>query len=69
MQARISLWSSLTEMGWTYPVRDPLTKAELMEEERVRHDLLEASQQLHDEDNVSDRPCRIVKAFFGYKSI
>ncbi|EIN13950.1 hypothetical protein PUNSTDRAFT_58022 [Punctularia strigosozonata HHB-11173 SS5] len=66
MRVRISLWSSLTDMGWTFPIREQLSKAEHLEEERVRRDLLEAIRR-HGRDSVSDRPCRNMKAFFGYK--
>ena len=36
MQSRVSLWCSLTGIGWVLPPREPLSKAELIEEERIR---------------------------------
>ncbi|KAF8973505.1 S-adenosyl-L-methionine-dependent methyltransferase [Flammula alnicola] len=36
MQARVSLWCSLDNIGWPLPAREPLSKAELIEEERLR---------------------------------
>ncbi|CAL1695096.1 unnamed protein product [Somion occarium] len=42
MHVRISLWHSATKYGWQYPRRDPLSKGELVEEERMRRAIMEA---------------------------
>ncbi|KAH7886106.1 hypothetical protein F5I97DRAFT_2025859 [Phlebopus sp. FC_14] len=66
MQARISLWCSLSEFGWTVPAREPLTKAELVEEERLHQAMLEARRFASEEDLQT--PCRSVRIFVGYKA-
>ena len=32
MHVRMSLWNSLVHFGWEYPQRDPMSKAEEVEE-------------------------------------
>jgi hypothetical protein len=66
MQARVSLWASLTGFGWPLPQREPLTKAELIEEERVRQAMLEARQFASAED--LQIPCRTSRVLVGYKA-
>ncbi|TCD65656.1 hypothetical protein EIP91_002329 [Steccherinum ochraceum] len=56
MHVRISLWHSLTKQGWPYPLRDPLSKAELVEEERMRRAILEARKSATEEELKT--PCR-----------
>ncbi|KAF9225466.1 hypothetical protein BS17DRAFT_778631 [Gyrodon lividus] len=65
MQARISLWVSLRELGWAVPPREPLSKAELVEEERLYQAMLEARRFASEEDLQT--PCRSVRIFVGYK--
>lgn len=65
MQARISIWCSLTGIGWPFPAREPLSKAEVLEEERIRDSLLRARQFGLDEDRQT--PCRSVRVLVGYK--
>ncbi|TFK36969.1 hypothetical protein BDQ12DRAFT_686169 [Crucibulum laeve] len=65
MQARVSLWCSLTERGWPSPVREPLSKAELIEEERIRDGMLEARRFASTED--LQVPCRALRVLVGYK--
>lgn len=67
MQARIALWCSLCGIGWPFPPREPLTKAELIEEERIREGMLEARNYATQEDLQA--PCRAVRALVGYKSL
>ena len=50
MRVRMALWHSLMKNGWEYPRRDPLTKAEALEEERLRHDILEARRLAHEKE-------------------
>lgn len=63
MQARISLWCSLQDIGWALPPREPLTKAELIEEERIREARLEARRHATSED--LQLPCRSVRSLIG----
>ncbi|KAH7927288.1 hypothetical protein BV22DRAFT_1032037 [Leucogyrophana mollusca] len=65
MQARISLWCSLSKFGWEVPLREPLSKAELVEEERLYKAMIEARQHASEEDLQT--PCRSVRIFMGYK--
>ncbi|KIJ66297.1 hypothetical protein HYDPIDRAFT_86952 [Hydnomerulius pinastri MD-312] len=65
MQARISLWCSLSELGWAVPPREPLSKAELVEEERLYQAMLEARRFASEEDLQT--PSRSVRIFVGYK--
>ncbi|KAF9454137.1 hypothetical protein P691DRAFT_810855 [Macrolepiota fuliginosa MF-IS2] len=65
MHLRISLWYSLTDIGWPFPEREPLTKAELVEEQRIRANMLEARKQARPED--FDIPSRSVRVLVGTK--
>jgi hypothetical protein len=65
MQSRVSLWVSLTGMGWVLPPRDPLTKAELIEEERLRQKMLEARKNARPGD--VHPPCRVMRILVGHK--
>ncbi|KAH9942928.1 hypothetical protein B0H21DRAFT_866139, partial [Amylocystis lapponica] len=50
VMVRIALWNSLVLQGWPFPRRDPLSKAEQMEEERLRQEILEARQAANEEE-------------------
>ena len=65
MQARVSLWCSLDGFGWPLPVREPLSKAELIEEERLRESMLEARKQATAEE--MQIPCRAFRVIVGTK--
>ncbi|KAG6901217.1 hypothetical protein C0995_015205 [Termitomyces sp. Mi166 len=65
MQARISLWCSVTGIGWEFPARESLSKAELIEEERIRESLLEARRFVSDDERQV--PCRSLRVLVGYK--
>ncbi|KAI0073415.1 S-adenosyl-L-methionine-dependent methyltransferase [Panus rudis PR-1116 ss-1] len=65
MHARLSLWHSLTQTGWEYPKREPLTGPEMAEEERIRHCILESRRQASTED--FETPSRIVRLLIGVK--
>jgi hypothetical protein len=65
MRARISIWYSMTELGFSLPKRDPLHKAELLEEERIRKAILDARARAREED--FDVPCRVMRGFTGFK--
>ena len=65
IQVRVSLWHSLTELGYTYPRREPLLKSELLEEERARKAIMNA-RALAEED--TDVPCRAIRVLVGFKS-
>jgi hypothetical protein len=65
MQARVALWCSCIELGWPRPPRDPLSPPELIEEERLRRDILEAQKNILEEDlNAVSRATRVL---VGYK--
>jgi len=65
MRARISIWYSMTELGYSLPEREPLHKAELLEEERIRKAILDARAQAREED--FDVPCRVIRVLVGFK--
>ncbi|KAF9469862.1 hypothetical protein BDZ94DRAFT_1151510 [Collybia nuda] len=65
MQSRISMWCSLTGFGWPFPTREPLSKAELIEEGRIRDSMVEARKFASEEDQQN--PCRSVRVLVGYK--
>ncbi|KAI0304555.1 hypothetical protein BC826DRAFT_928543 [Russula brevipes] len=65
MRARISIWYSMTELGYNLPKREPLHKAELLEEERIRKAILDARARAREED--FDVPCRVIRVFVGFK--
>lgn len=67
MQARISLWCSCVDFGWPLPSREPLSKAELIEEERLREAMLEARKHATLEDVMN--PCRTHRVLVGYKGV
>lgn len=52
-------------MDWPFPQREPLTKAELIEEERMRQSLLEGQKYITEEDLQTT--CRSVRVIVGYK--
>ncbi|KAJ7597490.1 hypothetical protein C8J56DRAFT_920209 [Mycena floridula] len=64
MTTRAALWCSLSELGWNLPPRDPLSKAELIEEERIREAMLEATRYGEDQDPI---PCRSLRVLVGYR--
>ncbi|KAJ7619183.1 hypothetical protein DFH06DRAFT_1235568 [Mycena polygramma] len=64
MQTRTALWCSLTGIGWQFPPREPLSKAELIEEERIRAAMMEARTFADDEPPI---PCRSLRVLVGYK--
>ncbi len=64
MEARVSLWCSLDDMGWPLPSKEPLSKAELIEAERLRESMLEARKHATVEE--MQIPCRAVRAIVGY---
>ena len=66
MHVRMSLWSSLVHFGWDYPQRDPMSKAEEMEELRLREDIVHARRQAGAE-NEREPPCRAVRVLVGAK--
>ncbi|KAI5835965.1 hypothetical protein K523DRAFT_343927 [Schizophyllum commune Tattone D] len=65
MRARISLWCTLSELGWAYPARDPLTKAQAIEEARLREALAEARRAAQQGD--LQLPSRALRVMVGYK--
>ncbi|KAF7339336.1 UBIQUITIN-CONJUGAT-2 domain-containing protein [Mycena sanguinolenta] len=66
MQTRTALWCSLTGIGWQFPPREPLSKAELIEEERIRAAMMEARTHSHPDDETPSL-CRSLRVLVGYK--
>ncbi|KAJ6519979.1 S-adenosyl-L-methionine-dependent methyltransferase [Mycena sanguinolenta] len=66
MQTRTALWCSLTGIGWLFPPREPLSKAELIEEERIRAAMIEARTYSQSDDETPS-PCRSLRVLVGYK--
>ena len=64
MRTRISLWNCAVLNGWALPKRDPPTRAELLEEMLLRHEILEAQRFAKAQ---AEPPCRRVRVVFGYK--
>ncbi|KAJ4485041.1 hypothetical protein C8J55DRAFT_453032 [Lentinula edodes] len=69
MQSRVSLWCSLHELGWPQPAREPLSKAELIEEERMREGMREALSEARRTASFEDQqlPCRSIRVLVGSK--
>lgn len=65
MQVRLSFWRSLEDVGWVFPPRDPMTKAEIVEEERLRESLMEGCKKATKED--MSQTCRAMRVIVGYK--
>ncbi|KAK7058419.1 hypothetical protein VNI00_002053 [Paramarasmius palmivorus] len=65
MKHRLSIWSSLLDIDWPIPTREPLSKAELIEEERLREAMLEARRYASPEDLQT--PCRSFRVLVGFK--
>lgn len=65
MKARVSHWCSLDNLGWALPSREPLSKAELIEEKRLRENMIEARKYATVEE--LQIPCRAVRVVLGYK--
>ncbi|PIL24402.1 hypothetical protein GSI_14155 [Ganoderma sinense ZZ0214-1] len=66
MHVRMSLWHSLVHFGWDYPQRDPMSKAEEMEEIRLREDILTARRNAGAE-NDREPHCRAVRMLVGVR--
>lgn len=67
MRARVSLWHSTVLNGWKYPPRDPISKAELLEEERLRQDIMEARKRAKASDFI--KPSRSTRLLVGIKDL
>ena len=65
MKARVSHWCSLDSLGWSLPSREPLSKAELIEEKRLHENMVEARKQATVEE--LQIPCRAIRVVLGYK--
>ena len=68
MFTRISFWCSLTEIfGWDLPPKEPLTKAEHIEEEGIHKAIKEAMESASDDDLQT--PCRSSRLIIGFKKL
>ena len=65
MKARVSHWCSLDNLGWPLPSREPLSKAELIEERRLHDNMIEARKYATVEE--LQIPCRSIRVVLGYK--
>ena len=66
MRTRVSLWNCAVMHGWTMPRRDPPSRAELLEEMQLRHEILEAQRFASTQEE--EQPCRRVRVVFGVKA-
>lgn len=66
MHHRVALWYSLTKLGWEIPPQGPLSRAEVVEEERLRQAMLDARNSASDED--METPCRSIRVIAGVKA-
>ncbi|KAF8346913.1 S-adenosyl-L-methionine-dependent methyltransferase [Amanita rubescens] len=65
VQARLAMWSSLTECGFDLPRQEPLSKVEYMKEFQRRKYLMEACEKAAVEE--AQEPCRTLRVLIGYK--
>lgn len=65
MHARLGLWHSLSQIGWPLPPREPLSRAEHLEEERIYQAMLDA-RRLADEE-AAQAVSRTARVLVGYK--
>ena len=66
MRMRISLWNCAVMNGWALPRRDAPSRAELLEEMQLRHEILEAQRFAGAQER--DQPCRRIRVLFGWKT-
>lgn len=66
MQIRFSFGSSLVGKGWPVPVREPLTKAQRLEQERLSNALENALRGSSSKE--PPRSCRVMRGLWGYKT-
>ncbi|KZT30805.1 hypothetical protein NEOLEDRAFT_1153257 [Neolentinus lepideus HHB14362 ss-1] len=67
MHARLGLWHSLSQIGWPLPPRETLSKAELLEEERIHQAILESRRLAAEEEAKASS--RIARVLVGYKRL
>ncbi|KAF7342811.1 UBIQUITIN-CONJUGAT-2 domain-containing protein [Mycena sanguinolenta] len=65
MQIRTVLWCSLTGIGWPFPPREPLSRTELIEEQKIRAAMIQA--RMDSQSDESPSPCRSLRVLVGYK--
>jgi hypothetical protein len=64
MHHRVAPWYSLTRMGWELPPQGPLSRAEIVEEERLRQAMLDARKLATEDTQI---PCRSIRVIAGVK--
>ncbi|OBZ65797.1 hypothetical protein A0H81_14228 [Grifola frondosa] len=67
IRVRISMWHSLVENGWEYPRREVVSKGELIEEIRLREEIIEARRKYTQDQDEDERPCRTIRLLLGVK--
>lgn len=65
MKARLSLWRSSENLGFKVPRKDSMTKAELLEEQRLRESMIEARKQATKQEMLMS--CRALRVMVGHK--
>jgi hypothetical protein len=66
MHYRVALWHSLIRLGWALPPQGPLTRAEVIEGERLRQAMLDARKFALEDDMQT--PCRSIRMMVGIKA-
>jgi len=65
MHARTALWHSVAStLTWKIPEREPMSKAEILEEERLYHAMLQGRKR----NSEASPPCRTLRIFIGFKA-
>jgi hypothetical protein len=67
MHYRVAFWYSWTKLGWQLPAQGPLTRAEIIEEDRLRQAMLDARKFAREEDTQT--PCRSIRVIVGIKDV
>lgn len=62
MHERMAMWHVMMHYGWSYPKQSPMTQAEIMEQDQLRHAILEARMLAKEEDQV---PSRLIRLLVG----
>lgn len=67
MHHRVSHWRTLVKMGWDLPPHGPMSRPEVVEEERLRQAMLDAQKLATEED--LEPPLRTFRIIVGIKGV
>jgi len=67
MHHRVAHWRTLVKMGWELPPYSPMSRPEVLEEERLRQAMIEAQKSATEEDLQA--PLRTFRIIVGIKGI